>query len=83
MPCWPTVARLPSSCVHPLLITLVNKFQTRPHKSHMLVSTAGVRIRGGYWVAIRTSILEIAYVLLCDRSEYSMPVPFLPLWAVR
>jgi U3 small nucleolar RNA-associated protein 5 len=32
-----TVARLPSSCVHPLLITLVEKFQSRPHKSHMLV----------------------------------------------
>ena len=33
-----TVARLPSSCVHPLLITLVEKFQSRPHKSHMLVA---------------------------------------------
>ena len=33
-----TVGRLPSSCVHPLLITLVEKFQSRPHKSHMLVA---------------------------------------------
>ena len=33
-----TVGRLPSSCVQPLLITLVEKFQSRPHKSHMLVA---------------------------------------------
>lgn len=33
-----TVARLPSSVVHKLLTTLVAKFQSRPHKSHVLVA---------------------------------------------